>query len=555
MRNIRSPFKFLDAFKLADRAEFFGRDTEIEQLYDLVFKSPLILVYGASGTGKTSLIQCGLASRFDGTDWLPLWVRRNMDINRSMDLTMNEALAKYEVSPESPIEKIQQLYQYYLRPVFLIFDQFEELFIFGTQDERTLFLGRIKTILEIELPCSMIIVIREEYLGQLYPFEKEISALFDFRLRVEPMDVAHVKTVLKQSFAKFNIQVETPESDRIEQIIESVSQSKSGIELPYLQIYLDQLYREHFNKTYSSETPTKNSQGHWLPLELSADKIETFGTIEEVLEKFLGEQVEEIQSSLSVKNATVKKDTVHLILDAFVSDEGTKRPILYSRKNDSISLSPSIQKFFPPISNDLLNFCLLALEDTRLIRSDSNSLELAHDSLASLIDKRRTDEQRQRNEVKRQIRSMYQNFSHTKEYLTTKQITVFEDFLPELNLNAELTNFFKESQNHRIQERNKELEIEKARSRKNRNIAIIAFLSFILAAILGIWAFEKKEEADIARQSSDDSLKKYLKAQKAKEMTEFKSTLENVNGILKGNNCPPKKVIQLIDSVKLKYPS
>lgn len=555
MKTIGSPFKFLDAFTLADRAEFFGRDTEIDQLYDLVFKSPLLLIYGASGTGKTSLIQCGLASRFDGTDWLPLWIRRNIDINRSTDLAINAVLAKHQTSQDTLTENIQQLYQHYLRPVFLIFDQFEEIFIFGTQPERALFLTRIKTILENELPCSILIVIREEYLGQLYPFEKEIPALFDFRLRVEPMDTAHVKTVLAHSFEKFNIQIEAPESDRLDQIIENVSQSKSGIELPYLQVYLDQLYRENFNQSYPNKFTVKDVYGQWFPLKFTAEKINKFGAIEEVLDKFLSEQVEQIQKNLSVENEHIKKDTVRLILDAFVSDEGTKRPIRYIRKNGLVIFSPSEQKFFPPISPDLLTFCLNALENTRLIRSDSNSMELAHDSLADLIDKRRTNEQRQRNDIKRQIRSMYQNFMHTEEFLTTKQITVFEDVLPELNLNSELTQFFEESQAYRTREKNNELEVEKARSRKSRNIAIVAVMGFILTLSLGIWAIQQKSIADMERLNAEKSLNNFLEAQKAKEMTEFQLALENVNGILKGNNCPPKEVIQQIDSMKLKYPN
>ena len=55
------PFKFLDSYNQKDKDIFFGRDEEIEALYEMVFQTPILLIYGASGTGKTSLIQCGLA--------------------------------------------------------------------------------------------------------------------------------------------------------------------------------------------------------------------------------------------------------------------------------------------------------------------------------------------------------------------------------------------------------------------------------------------------------------------------------------------------------------
>ena len=48
----RYPFKFLDAYNKADTDIFFGRDEEVEALYQMTFQSDILLVYGASGTGK-----------------------------------------------------------------------------------------------------------------------------------------------------------------------------------------------------------------------------------------------------------------------------------------------------------------------------------------------------------------------------------------------------------------------------------------------------------------------------------------------------------------------
>ena len=78
------PFKFLDAYNQNDTEIFFGRDEEIKVLYEMVFQNSILLVYGASGTGKTSLIQCGLAGKFKSYDWLALTVRRGSDMNASL---------------------------------------------------------------------------------------------------------------------------------------------------------------------------------------------------------------------------------------------------------------------------------------------------------------------------------------------------------------------------------------------------------------------------------------------------------------------------------------
>ena len=63
-----SPFKFLDSYTKEDNDIFFGREKEVEDIYTKIFQSKILLVHGASGTGKSSLISCGLANKFQDTD-------------------------------------------------------------------------------------------------------------------------------------------------------------------------------------------------------------------------------------------------------------------------------------------------------------------------------------------------------------------------------------------------------------------------------------------------------------------------------------------------------
>ena len=200
---MKSPFKFLDAYTAVDKEIFFGRDKEIDVLYNLVFKTPLVLVYGMSGTGKTSLVQCGLAIRFDGPDWLPFYIRRENNINITLQSTLNAALDDKRANDLPEI--ITNLFYTYFRPIYLIFDQFEELFILGTREEQQQFMHDIQGLITKELPCKIIFIMREEYIGQLYEFEKIIPGIFDYKLRVESMNNKHVKEVMLQSFSKFNI--------------------------------------------------------------------------------------------------------------------------------------------------------------------------------------------------------------------------------------------------------------------------------------------------------------------------------------------------------------
>lgn len=239
-----SPFKFLDPYTKEDQKIFFGRDQEIEQLYNMVFEANLILVYGESGTGKTSLIRCGLASRFDISDWNDILIRRNNDINASLWQALRAA-ARTPIQEGAKIsEAVESIFLDYFKPVFLIFDQFEEIFIqgMGRPDERREFIQNIAELIRADLKCKIIFVMREEYLAKLYEFEKIVPELFDFRLRVEPMKYADAYQVIERTCRHFAIPIDTPESS-IEQIINNISEGKSGVQLSYLQIYLDKLYQ------------------------------------------------------------------------------------------------------------------------------------------------------------------------------------------------------------------------------------------------------------------------------------------------------------------------
>lgn len=563
---MRSPFKFLDPFTLADKDVFFGRDKETQQLYRQVLRTRLLLLYGLSGTGKTSLIQCGLGNKFDGPDWLPLWIRKQADINESLQAGIRRLLPAAE---GEIIDQIRQLYQHFLRPVYLIFDQFEELFILGTPDERVQFVKTLKAILDEELPCTVILVIREEYLGRLYPFEKAIPNLFDFRLRVEPMDNANVKTVLRKSFQKFNISVEElaeePKEARLDEIIQNVSQERSRIELPYLQVYLDQLYREDYDRTYPNQTTLADQS--WLPIEFTKDEIESFGTIDKVLDTFLEEQIQLIQGKLLAHDSATLPDTVKLVLDGFVSDEGTKRPVRYMRMDGYVVIDHAQQDFFPSLSVIILTICLDELERAKILRSEYDVIEIAHDSLAQIIDNKRTAEQRERNNMKRQIRLAADMFSKTGEYLTPKQLAKFDDVLPQLT--PEEKAFFLKSEQFRIEEENAELEKERLRSAElegaltvakraqenakrstklARTLLVIAIIGFIVASLAAFTAYNRQQEAS-QKQIEADNARKLAEANLQQfQRTEFNAYLLDAETFLKSGDTT--LVTTALDSAK-----
>ena len=56
-----TPFKGLLPYEEGDADFFFGRKAEIEIIKDNLLGSPLTLLYGASGVGKSSILRAGVA--------------------------------------------------------------------------------------------------------------------------------------------------------------------------------------------------------------------------------------------------------------------------------------------------------------------------------------------------------------------------------------------------------------------------------------------------------------------------------------------------------------
>lgn len=105
-----SPFKLLQPYGKEDVGLYFGRDQETRLLAEVLLRSKFVLLYGGSGTGKTSLIRCGLQGVFSPRDWLPVFVRRGSNFVESLRTAVLEqyqlryALRNGGQAPEVPAD-------------------------------------------------------------------------------------------------------------------------------------------------------------------------------------------------------------------------------------------------------------------------------------------------------------------------------------------------------------------------------------------------------------------------------------------------------------------
>jgi WD40 repeat protein len=447
---MNSPFKFLDSYTREDRAIFFGRDREIEELYHRVFESRILLVYGISGTGKSSLINCGLANKFSETDWLPLNIRRGTGIIQSMGSAVSHAaITPVEETISTPagfIKAVRSLYLDHYKPLFFIFDQFEELFIFGTREERREFISIVKALTGSDLQCRFIFVMREEYMAGVTEFEKVIPTFFSNRLRIEKMSHLNALEAIEGPCNAFNISVE---EGFAEALLEKLSPGEADVELTWLQVFLDKIF--HMAAENPPPAGEREAATHYFTLSL----LEKTGNVSDILGSFLDEQIALMPDPGSALS----------VLKSFVFVKGTKQPMnLEEAREYALTLGKDL-------SDAEMNDLILAFVNLRILcdKDQDGRYELRHDALAAKIYEKFTVAEKELLEVRKYIENAYYAYENRGLWLSKDDLDYLADYENRLFLPRQLTDFITLSK-----------EKLNARSKALKRITTTSILVFLL---------------------------------------------------------------------------
>ncbi len=193
----RNPFAGLQSFGEADQAYFRGRDTESQELFRLVRREALTVVFGRSGLGKTSLLHAGLFPLLREAQYLPISSRLNFvpgdTLESRVKARIGEALLREGVDARPPGPE-ETLWEYFhqarwwsrtnrlLTPV-LVFDQFEEIFTLGRGDSRVVpLLTELADLIENQIPAA--VRCRLDRSGEELPFSydrRKVHVVFSLR--------------------------------------------------------------------------------------------------------------------------------------------------------------------------------------------------------------------------------------------------------------------------------------------------------------------------------------------------------------------------------------
>ncbi len=260
------PYKGLTHFTEADAAFFFGRESERDLIVASLKSARLTLVYGQSGAGKSSLLRAGVAAglreaarrdvqRFGTAEFVPVVFSTWRDdplagIAAAIEASVQEFASPESARslpgtdlpgasrpPESLVELIETSAARAQASLLLIFDQFEEYFLYhGSEQGPQSFFDQFPQAVGREaLPAGFLLAIREDALAQLDRFRGRIPNLFGSYRRISPLGKGPARQAIRRPIEEYNRQLPPEqqvsiEADLVSAVVEQVSTGKVKLE-------------------------------------------------------------------------------------------------------------------------------------------------------------------------------------------------------------------------------------------------------------------------------------------------------------------------------------
>ena len=272
------PYQFLDFYREADAGRFFGRETAIRELGELVVANSLVVCFGPSGVGKSSLLQAGLFPQLRRQGCLPLYCRPEDDPVDSIRKAVLSALPERPIpptplpgnersspgrgdvsTPPSPgIGRgaggegdsltgdipflLASLASQTGRSIVVVIDQGEELFtLLGEQAARGLAQSMAACLRLPGAPVRFVLALREDYLPRLAAMQAALPGIFAHRYRLRPLDCAGARQAISAPAQLCGLAYEAA---LLDQLLFDLGGEAEDVPPADLQIVCETLYRD-----------------------------------------------------------------------------------------------------------------------------------------------------------------------------------------------------------------------------------------------------------------------------------------------------------------------
>lgn len=179
----RAPYPGLDAFTEEEAAVFFGREAESAELAQRLHQSAdqvnarFIVLAGASGSGKSSLVRAGIIPRLRTRRWTvippfapgsnPLAAVAAAVVSVDGGGSADELLRRLRGDPAALAARIVRMRRSRFQRLLLVVDQFEEVITLAGDREREQFLQALYACVVRQSSIRVLITLRVDFLGAI----------------------------------------------------------------------------------------------------------------------------------------------------------------------------------------------------------------------------------------------------------------------------------------------------------------------------------------------------------------------------------------------------
>ncbi|MFK0729809.1 MAG: CHAT domain-containing protein [Gloeotrichia echinulata HAB0833] len=457
------PFLGLYPFRVENQKFFFGREGLIIQLQQKLEKDNFLAVFGASGSGKSSVVLAGL---------IPALTKKQPDL-----------VMAYMTPSSNPIEQLHaSLLEVQNQSSVIVIDQFEELFTLCTDDKhRILFIEELLVIVQQQ---KVVITMRADFWGECasYPQLKEL--IQSRQELIGPMDTAELRKSMEMQAAQVGLRFEAGLSN---QILDDV-QGEPGA-MPLLQHALLELW--------------KRRHGRWL----RAQEYEAIGGVNMAIAQTADAFYDSCtpQEQEQVKNIFIRLTRLDDSTQEGQKRRDTRRRVWLEELIPTVNNQDLIERLLKRLSGEGARLVVTSLDSA----TQREEVEVAHEALIRYWPRllKWLDENRSLLLLRENIRQVALDWDDNKKdesYLVHRggRLEEAQELLAQSNfLNLLETDYIQSCQKLRDRQQQEQKARRRREIRTNRTIFGGTVIVFITTS-LGLIAFRKGYEAQLSKADS-----------------------------------------------------
>ena len=501
-----SPYKFLASYDISDKDIFYGRSTVIEDLAGKVPRYKTLIINGASGSGKSSLVNAGLIPRLAENGYTYISFREYSEplqqlreyLARQQLVTLEDGKSN-EALQDTPLLQLLQLVKATKDThLVVIFDQFERFLVNVTPEHRRVFIKALKQCMESDLSAkemNFLFVLRQDFFGQMVAEIETVIPSFlneSARLNLQSLSQAEAREAIIQPLENLDVKIMYDEEFVDEVLLTGLvaqSAEHTGINPPHLQIVCNQLYEAASQRLGQKKSVIINSKLY-----------EELGGVQTILQTYLDKTIEDIAHD-PVKTAIVRS-----MLKVMIETVGTRK---------FVSLK-DLRRALPDVNETEVIKFLDKLRERRVVEVRPPRYSLSHEFMVAKVrswfDEREMARQRALETLERGVAE----WQASGTLLNEKQVNNIRKWLADFT-EDELELLVASEKNYvekKRQEEQQQRQLAASKSARKKAIAIgmvVALILSVVSVFFGIDANKQRDEAETAKIKAEKSQAKAKK--------------------------------------------